>query len=105
MHTTAHRIVSTLRGAMPAGSYLTLSHPTADFTEAFAVEQAQKTAAAAGITYLARTYAQIAAFFDGLELCEPGLVPMLDRRPDRTTTRFSTDFANVHYYVGMARKL
>lgn len=40
------------------------------------------------------------AFFTGLELIEPGIVPMATWRPDEPVT----DPNAVHYWVGMARK-
>ncbi len=104
---TTRDIVLTLMGALPSGSYLTLSHPTGDFTEAFVVEQAQKTAQVAGLTYRARTRGQIEALFDGLELCEPGVVPMrqwLPGLPGLRAVEPSGIPTNIHYYVGVGRK-
>lgn len=38
-----------------------------------------------GIPYRLRPIDQIAQFFDGLEMIDPGLVPMSEWRPDATT--------------------
>jgi len=63
------------------GSYLALSHPAADIhAEEMAAGAAMMNQAMAGsITF--RTRAQVAAFFDGLELVEPGLVSTPQWRP------------------------
>jgi hypothetical protein len=68
------------RAAAP-GSYLALSHLT--------VEPDQQAAAAGMAVYAAtanpitgRTNGEILSFFDGLEILEPGLVPVLQWRPD-----------------------
>jgi hypothetical protein len=76
-----YRIVSTLLGAVPSGSYLVISHPAADIeTEAMAqmAERLNKLMAEK-VTFRAR--AQVARFFDGLELVEPGMVRVQDWRP------------------------
>ena len=74
-------IVATLMGAVRPGSYLALSHPAADIhAEEMAAGAALMNQAMAGsITF--RTRAQVAVFFDGLELAEPGLVSTPQWRP------------------------
>ena len=76
-----YRIVSTLLGAVPSGSYLVISHPAADIeTEAMAqmAERLNKLMAEK-VTF--RTRPQVARFFDGLELAEPGMVRVQEWRP------------------------
>lgn len=105
----AHRIVSTLARALPAGSYLTLSHPTADFLDPHAAEQAQKVGAAKGLTFIPRTRARVEDLITsaGMKLCEPGVATMLNWRPDMRDISArdisARDTAGVHYYVGMGR--
>jgi hypothetical protein len=75
-------IVSSLVDALPSGSFLTITNLTADFMDP---EQAAKAAAAGrqgGITYVSRSQAEVAGFFSGLELVDPGVVPMQAWRPD-----------------------
>jgi hypothetical protein len=94
-------IVSTLLDALPSGSYLTISHITADFIKP---EQAANAVAAgqqSGVTYVPRTQAEIAAFLSGLDLVEPGVVPILTWRPD--DGKPADPYAASHY-AGMARK-
>ena len=77
----ARGIVSELIGALPQGSYLALTHSTADFSpgEISGVADATKQA---GVTYTPRSQAEVAAFFTGLDLVDPGVVPVLAWRPD-----------------------
>jgi hypothetical protein len=66
---------------MPSGSYLVLSHPARDI-EAAAMAQIANTMnelVAEKVTF--RTWAEVARFFDGFELVEPGLVPVPQWRP------------------------
>ena len=74
-------IVATLMRAVAPESYLALSHPAADIhAEEMAAGAAMMNQAMAGsITF--RTRAQVAAFFDGLELVEPGVVSTPQWRP------------------------
>jgi hypothetical protein len=94
-------IVSTLLDALPSGSYLAISHITADFIKP---EQAANAVAAgqqSGVTYVPRTQAEIAAFFSGLDLVEPGVVPLLTWRPDDGEP---ADPHAASAYAGLARK-
>jgi hypothetical protein len=76
------RIVRRLVAAVPPGSYLAISHPASDIhAEAMARGSAMMNRAMAGsITFRARE--QVAGFFDGLALVEPGLVPTTQWRPE-----------------------
>ncbi|MFD7812096.1 SAM-dependent methyltransferase [Streptomyces sp. NPDC059785] len=69
----AHAIVRDLVATLPSGSYLVLSHAASDLYPELA---AQVTAeyAKGGIRLGFRTRPEVARFFDGLELVEPGLV-------------------------------
>jgi hypothetical protein len=68
-------LVSTLMDALPSGSYLALTHPTADFNPA-EVASAVAVTERAGISFTPRSQGQVAAFFDGLDLVDPGVVPV-----------------------------
>ena len=77
-----YAIVDSLLAAVPPGSYLAISHPAADIeTEAMAqmAERLNKLMAEK-VTF--RTRAQVAPFFEGLEMVEPGLVRVQQWRPD-----------------------
>ena len=68
-------IVAQLRDAMAPGSYLVLSHATADFDPA-AANTAARAYDRATAPLTLRRHAEVARLFDGLELVTPGLVPM-----------------------------
>ncbi|OLZ70533.1 methyltransferase [Streptomyces sp. IMTB 2501] len=76
----AHSVVSTLLDALAPGSCLVLSTMTADF-EPENVEKGIAAYAAGGVTLVARSRDEVAAFFTGLDLLEPGVVPVADWRP------------------------
>ncbi len=77
-------IVAELVGALPSGSYLAISHLTADFDPDSAAV-AQAAGQRSGVTYVPRGNAEVAAFFTGLDLVDPGVVPLLAWRPDDGT--------------------
>jgi hypothetical protein len=93
-------MVSALLDALPPGSYLAVTHPTADFNPA---EMAGAVTAAghAGITLVPRDRAQVEAFFTGLELVDPGVVPVLAWHPGEGA---SPDPRGAYYYGAIGRK-
>ena len=96
----ARTIVRRIMDALAPGSYLVLSQTTPDFDP-----EAMRALAAAseqgGIANVPRSLADTEPFFAGLELVEPGLVPMDAWRPDPDA---SPDPVGVHAYGGVARK-
>jgi len=94
------QMVSTLVDALPSGSYLTITHPTADFN-AEAMAGAVAAAEHGGITLVPRSQAETEAFFAGLELVEPGVVPVLAWRPDPGSHGHPL---SAYYYAGIGRK-
>ncbi|MFI6344395.1 SAM-dependent methyltransferase [Streptomyces sp. NPDC050560] len=66
-------IVRTLTGALAPGSALLLSHGTADFHRELEGE-VTGTYRSGGITLVPRTHAEVARFFDGLDVVPPGVV-------------------------------
>lgn len=99
-------IVRTLLGALPAGSHLVLTHPTADFLDAAHAGRAASLLAACargGSPLRFRTRREVARFFDGLEPAGPGLVLPHRWRPS-PDTRADLSGADVAAYAGVARK-
>lgn len=96
-------IVATLRAALPPGSYLALSHGTADFHLPGVADQAAGAYQNATAPLVLRAYQQVAAFFDGFGLVEPGLVQAPLWRPDGKTPR-PRDLARIGIYAGVGRK-
>jgi len=74
-------IVAGLMAAMPGGSYLTISHPAIDIHHSQANAQRVYNERVATPQTL-RTREQVARFFTGLELVEPGLVQVHQWRPE-----------------------
>jgi hypothetical protein len=93
-------LVSTLMDALPPGSYLALTHPTADFNPE-EVANAVAAAEQAGISFTTRSQAEVAAFFDGLDLVDPGVVPILAWRPEGAPPH---DPRTAYYYGAVGRK-
>nr|BFE84208.1 hypothetical protein GCM10020093_068090 [Planobispora longispora] len=90
--------VGALVDALPSGSYLTITQGI--HTEAMdAAAAAWNASGATPITL--RHPEEILRFFDGLEILEPGLVPLPQWRPD-PDTRF-TDH-DIPQYGAVARK-
>jgi hypothetical protein len=92
-------LVAELRDAMPSGSVLAITHPTADFNPD-QVRQAVAAATGAGMTLVARTQSEVRRFFGDWELLEPGLVPVSAWRPDQP----AEDPQAAYYWAGVARK-
>ncbi|MFI9244760.1 SAM-dependent methyltransferase [Streptomyces sp. NPDC053086] len=91
-------VVGTLRDALPAGSFLVLSHATGDFADRTAA-QAVYTKATASLNL--RGHVEVERFFDGFELVEPGLVQVPFWRPDAPPPPRSDE---IGFYGGVARK-
>ena len=81
----ARPIVETLLSALPAGSYLAVSHVTQDFMPPEQLAAHEQMASAGRSDYWLRGRAEFASLFDGLELVEPGIVPVSQWRPDPGT--------------------
>jgi hypothetical protein len=95
-------LIDTVMAAVPSGSYLTISYPTGDF-DPEATARAIDVAAGHGLRYRVGTREQITGLFDGLDLVDPGVVPLLGWRPDPARLH-QIDDRRVFYYAGMARK-
>jgi SAM-dependent methyltransferase len=94
-------IVATLVDALASGSYLVLSQTTPDF-DPEAMRGLAAVSEQGGIPNVPRTLAETEPFFAGLELVEPGLVPILAWRPDPGLPK--RDPHSVYVYGGVARK-
>jgi hypothetical protein len=92
-------LVAALRDAMPSGSCLAITHPTADFAPD-EVNRAVDAATAAGMTLVARSEEAVRRFFGDWELLEPGLVPVSSWRPDAPVENPEA----AYYWAGVARK-
>jgi hypothetical protein len=76
-----YRLVGDLMDAVPQGSYLAVTHPARDQLEvANRAEELLTKAMGQKVTF--RTREEVSRFFTGLELLDPGVVPIQDWRPD-----------------------
>jgi hypothetical protein len=94
-------IVTKLLAAVPAGSYLALTHSTSEVSGERVVEAVRQWNQVAPTPYTLRSPEQIAVFFDGLTMVEPGLVPCPRWRPDPGDAAGARDMDE---YCGLGRK-
>jgi hypothetical protein len=78
-------VVATLYDALPSGSYVFIHHLLSTEDPAAAVLQEQMRSGLGRAQF--RTLDEVRLLFDGLELVEPGLVPVPDWRPQPPTIR------------------
>ena len=100
-HDRPAEIVETLLDAVPAGSYLAVSHGTADM----APDIARATASAyqhSSMPCQIRGRAEVLSFFDGLELVDPGLAPLAQWRPEDPAE--SAAYVHQIAYAAVGRK-
>ncbi|MEV6833957.1 SAM-dependent methyltransferase [Streptomyces sp. NPDC051133] len=77
----ARGIVDRLMAALPSGSHLSVNDGSRGIDPVF--EQAQDSYNSSGaVPYNLRSVEEITAFFDGLKLIEPGVVPVTQWRPE-----------------------
>ena len=74
-------IVGQLTAAMAPGSYLALSQVASDIEREQVAEARRQYNQRARETQRHRTHAEVTRFFDGLDLVEPGVVPVQQWRP------------------------
>jgi hypothetical protein len=97
-YATVARLVS----ALPAGSYLVISHGTYEVLEPAQAAKFTALNAASPVPFQPRDRQELGRFFDGLELADPGIVPVAAwRDDDRTEPRPPDD--HVPYYGAVAR--
>ncbi|MCS0635438.1 SAM-dependent methyltransferase [Streptomyces sp. LP05-1] len=99
----AHGIVERLMERLVPGSALTISHATPDFDPA-AMARVTDTYVAVGTPLQARSRTEIARFFTGFEIQEPGLVPTHEWRPDPDEPFGSVTAAEAACYAAVAVK-
>jgi hypothetical protein len=96
-----HAIVATIMDAVPPGSYLALSHVGSDLLSPETrqgLEGVTDRMMQQGITY--RTREQVARFFEGTDIADPGLVRVEEWRPAGR----SADAERSSFWCGVGRK-
>jgi hypothetical protein len=99
----ARSIVSTLMGAVPPGSHLVISHSTNVIFGAESDEAVGRWNKFGKPPVTLRSPGQIARFFDGLELLEPGVVSTPRWRPNVADTG-GGDLREVDQFCAVGRK-
>lgn len=92
----AREIVARLLAPLAPGSYLTIQHPASE--DAGMVEAIRRWNEVGKDPLTCRSRADVARYFDGLEMVEPGVVTLNEWRPDSATSP-----AVVPSYAAMGR--
>ncbi|MFE0148876.1 SAM-dependent methyltransferase [Nonomuraea sp. NPDC059007] len=94
----AQGLVEALIAPLPAGSYLAVTIPTADLAPES--EQLAREYTSSGIPMYLRTRAEVERLFTGLDLLDPGVVPMPRWRPARGDRPLPDTATNMYAAVG-----
>jgi len=95
-----YAVVAKLMAAVPSGSYLALSHPAKDIHAAEMAEMANRLNQMMAEKVTFRGEGEVAKFFTGLELVDPGMANVPDWRPDTEEEARSP----AALWAGVARK-
>jgi S-adenosyl methyltransferase len=101
--TDPYGIVARLLDAVPSGSYLALSHLAKDVAADEMAHLADRLNRSTRDTFVMRTRPEVARFFEGVEMVEPGLVLVDDWRPDPGETPVRPGWV-ARFYGGVGRK-
>lgn len=100
----ALQIVGQLRDALPQGSYVVISHGTAEALPQHILDQLVRLYSNTSQPVRIRTRAEIAKFFEGLELVEPGLVYVPLWRPEEQGDLLLDRPEEASGFAGVGRK-
>jgi O-methyltransferase involved in polyketide biosynthesis len=96
-------IVSRLMAATAPGSHLVVSHPASDIAAEQVAESMRRYNERAAEQATPRDRAGVSRFFDGLELIDPGVVPIPQWRPSAASDT-AEGTASIAMWGGVARK-
>jgi hypothetical protein len=94
-------IVARLLADLPSGSYLVIGHAASDMAPEAAAEMTRRLNQSSPVPITPRTRAQVARFFDGLDVMPPGVVPISDWD---LGDAMDTTTSGLVGYAGIARK-
>jgi hypothetical protein len=98
-------LVARYRDALPAGSFLAMTHVAKDQIDSSVDEAARVVNRSNSADQMhMRTHAQVNALFDGFELVEPGLVGCGEWRPGGPADFADEASMNMFLYAGVGRK-
>jgi S-adenosyl methyltransferase len=95
-------IIGRFRDAIAPGSYLALSHATADFHSPEVKEKVAQMYRGASAPMVLRGRAEVERMFDGFEMVEPGLARVSTWRPEPDAAEVDAQHSSV--YAGVGRK-
>ncbi|MEV0090919.1 SAM-dependent methyltransferase [Streptomyces sp. NPDC050738] len=98
----AYELVDELVGALPPGSFLALAQLTGDY-DPEAIRRAVDLYGAGGVNLVPRSRAGVSRFFEGLDLVDPGLVPVAEWHPELAVDEVD-DGQLVPLYAAVGRK-
>jgi len=96
-----HGIVAKLMEPMASGSYLVLSHVSSDIEAGGLADAVKRYNQASAVQAHLRSREEVTRFFDGLEIIEPGVVPLPRWRPGKVNTEARRSLPT---YTAVARK-
>jgi len=97
----AYSVVNRLVTSLPSGSYLALTHSTAEVHGEPMLEVMRQVTERGGTPIRARTRQELVRFFDSTELLDPGVVSCSRWRPD--PIQVGTQQAEVYLFGGVGR--
>ncbi|GAB2731045.1 SAM-dependent methyltransferase [Nocardia thraciensis] len=101
-----HGIVEQLLNALPSGSRLVITHPTADF-DPKAMARVVASSEHAGIPFRPRSRTETESLFTGTKIVHPGVIPVLGWRPDLADAppaNGDIDLESAWYWAGVGHK-
>jgi hypothetical protein len=99
-----YEIVARYMNGVPSGSHLVISHLTKDIrTEAMTKLESSAPPDARYLFHM-RSQTEVARFFEGMELVEPGVVTVDQWRPDATRPPSRADAEPVAFWCAVGRK-
>ena len=98
-----HAVVAQLMAAMPPGSFLVIGHGASDIQADVVPEMTRRYNERASASLTLRDHGEVSRFFDGLELIDPGVVPLSQWRRDNRCAGAAGP-GSVLGYCGIARK-
>lgn len=76
-HDDPYAVVRRLTDAVPPGSFLVLGHAASDIAADAGAEMARRYNARSAVPITLRSHDQVARFFDGMDMLDPGLAPLV----------------------------
>ncbi|TQS42902.1 SAM-dependent methyltransferase [Cryptosporangium phraense] len=89
--------------ALPAGSYLVVSHATGDHMDPDQADKITDALTRGGGSFQLRSHDDVARFFTGLELVPPGLVSVVEWHPAADAPEGQLTVKEVSMWAGIAR--